>query len=134
MVALMKIGEASEWAGLPEKTIRYYEEIGLVSPIRSENGYRQFRASDIQSLKIIKGARELGFTIEDSRTLLSLFLDENRTSSDVKALATRQLEKTQEKIKQLVKLSELLDHLTNECQGNGHADCAILNFLAGAKN
>jgi len=134
MNAPIRIGEVANWVGLPEKTIRYYEDIGLVAPIRSENGYRQFRMSDIQSLKIIKGARDLGFTIEDSRTLLSLFLDANRTSSEVKALASRQLEKTQDKIKQLVKLSDLLSHLTNECQGNGHADCAILNFLAGAKN
>ena len=68
----MNIGEVSERSGLPPKTIRYYEDINLVRPLRSDNGYRSFRESDIHKLAFLGRARALGFSIEDCRTLLSL--------------------------------------------------------------
>eukprot|EP00657_Telonema_sp_P-1_P011955 TRINITY_DN783_c0_g1_i1.p1 TRINITY_DN783_c0_g1~~TRINITY_DN783_c0_g1_i1.p1 ORF type:complete len:139 (-),score=60.42 TRINITY_DN783_c0_g1_i1:92-508(-) len=77
MDALVKIGEAAEYVGLPEKTIRYYEDVGLVAPLRAENGFRQFRSSDLRALRIIKNARNLGFSVEDSRALLDLFMNQD---------------------------------------------------------
>ena len=127
---LVGIGEAAEWVGLAKKTIRYYEEIGLVTPLRAENGYRQFRHNDIRSLQVVKRARELGFSIEDSRTLLTLYQAQDRSSAEVKAVAAKQLEISQQKIAQLKRLCRQLEHLTSQCQGNNDPDCAILDFLA----
>jgi len=128
--AHVRIGEASEWVGLPEKTIRYYEEIGLVSPCRAENGFRQYSRKDIQSLRVVKKARDLGFSLEDSRLLLALFQDEDRSSADVKALASRKLEQVREKIAQLERLAAKLADLTDQCRGNDDPNCAILDFLS----
>ncbi|HBV54130.1 MAG TPA: Cu(I)-responsive transcriptional regulator, partial [Rhodobacteraceae bacterium] len=63
----MNIGDVAARAGLPAKTIRYYEEIGLIAPARSENGYRAFRESDLHKLAFIGRARALGFSIEECR-------------------------------------------------------------------
>jgi len=130
MDALVKIGEAAEYVGLPEKTIRYYEDVGLVAPLRAENGFRQFRSSDLRALRIIKNARNLGFSVEDSRALLDLFMNQDRSSADVKKLATKHLEETRSKMEKLATLCTQLDRLTKDCQGNEMPDCAILDFLA----
>jgi len=130
MDALVQIGEAAQWVGLPKKTIRYYEDIGLVSPLRTENGFRQFRQGDILSLTVIKNARHLGFSLEDSRVLLDLFKRQDRRSSEVNNLAIEQLEKTREKIAQLSRLKEQLEHLVSQCPDDDEPDCTILEFLA----
>lgn len=67
----MNIGDVADLSGLPAKTIRYYEDIGLVEPLRSANGYRSFRQSDVHKLAFLGRARALGFTIEDCRSLLN---------------------------------------------------------------
>ena len=94
----MNIGDVAEASGLPAKTIRYYEDIGLVRPARSDNGYRSFRDSDVHKLIFLSRARSLGFTIEDCRTLLSLYEDRERASADVKALAQEHLAEIEKKI------------------------------------
>ena len=83
----MNIGEASERSGLPAKTIRYYEDISLVAPDRAENGYRDYSSSDVHRLRFLHRARNLGFSIDECRLLLSLYTDRNRASADVKAVA-----------------------------------------------
>ena len=83
----MNIGEAAQRTGLPVKTIRYYEDIGLVSPIRSDNGYRHFGHQDVHKLSFLQRARSLGFSIADCQALLALYGDKNRSSADVKKLA-----------------------------------------------
>ncbi|MEM7257190.1 MAG: MerR family transcriptional regulator, partial [Pseudomonadota bacterium] len=77
----MQIGEVAERSGIPAKTIRYYEDIGLVTPQRDDNGYRSFRASDLHKLAFLGRARALGFSIEDCRKLLGLYEDETRASA-----------------------------------------------------
>ena len=74
----MNIGTASEKTGLPAKTIRYYEEIGLLSPERADNGYRDYSANDVHRLRFLQRARGLGFSVEECRQLLSLYGDKNR--------------------------------------------------------
>ena len=74
----MNIGEASTNSGLPAKTIRYYEDIGLISPDRTDNGYRDFSETHMHKLAFLSRARGLGFTIEDCRTLLSLYENTDR--------------------------------------------------------
>jgi len=85
----MNIGEVSQRTGLPPKTIRYYEDIGLVKPLRDANGYRAFRESEMHKLAFLGRARTLGFSIEDCRNLLALWEDKNRASADVRAIAHR---------------------------------------------
>ena len=81
------IGDVADLSGLPAKTIRYYEDIGLVEPLRSTNGYRSFRQSDVHKLAFLGRARALGFTIEDCRSLLKLYADTDRASAEVKQIA-----------------------------------------------
>ena len=97
----MNIKEVAARAGLPAKTIRYYEEIGLIRPLRAANGYRAFRDSDLHKLAFLGRARSLGFTIEECRALLALYEDQARASADVKALAQSHLEQIAAKIEEL---------------------------------
>ncbi|MBV2361519.1 Cu(I)-responsive transcriptional regulator [Thalassococcus sp. CAU 1522] len=127
----MNIGEVAERSGLPAKTIRYYEDIGLVRPQRSENGYRAFRESDLHKLAFLGRARALGFSIEDCRTLLSLYEDEARESAQVKAIAEEHLSAIDNKIAQLAAMRETLAHLVRSCHGDHRPDCPILSDLAG---
>jgi DNA-binding transcriptional MerR regulator len=83
----MNIGVASEKSGLPSKTIRYYEDIGLVRPARTDNGYRDYSVADIHRLRFLQRSRSLGFSVDECRQLLSLYHDRNRESADVKAIA-----------------------------------------------
>ena len=126
----MNIGEVSERSGLPPKTIRYYEDINLVRPLRSDNGYRSFRESDIHKLAFLGRARALGFSIEDCRTLLSLYEDETRESAQVKAVAKEHLTEIDNKIAQLKSMRETLSHLIEACQGDNRPDCPILKDLS----
>jgi Cu(I)-responsive transcriptional regulator len=127
----MNIGEVAERSGLPPKTIRYYEDIGLVRPQRSGNGYRAFRESDLHKLAFLGRARALGFSIEDCRTLLSLYEDESRESAQVKAVAEEHLTAIDDKIAQLQSMRETLSHLVQSCHGDDRPDCPILSDLAG---
>lgn len=104
----MNIGDVAQRAGLPAKTIRYYEDIGLITPLRDDNGYRRFRESDLHKLAFLGRARALGFTIEDCRTLLALYEDNTRASADVKDLAQAHLTKIEDKIAQLQSMLSLI--------------------------
>ena len=127
---MMSIGEIAEKAGLPAKTIRYYEEIGLVAPQRGENGYRAFSRNDLHRLAFLARARTLGFSIEDCRTLVALWDDEGRASADVKRVAEAHLAHIDEKIAQLRSMRETLGHLVEACHGDERPDCPILKELA----
>jgi len=100
----MNIGTAAEATELPAKTIRYYEEIGLVRPARAANGYRDYSERDIHRLRFVQRARSLGFSIEECRLLLSLYEDEARASADVKALALDKIGEIEAKIANLQSL------------------------------
>ncbi|WP_417692723.1 Cu(I)-responsive transcriptional regulator [Roseibium sp.] len=126
----MNIGDVSRRSGLPVKTIRYYEDIGLVTPPRSENGYRAFREIEVHKLAFLGRARELGFTIEDCRTLLALYEDNGRESAQVKRVAEDHLLKIDEKLAQLQSMRGTLAHLIDECAGDHRPDCPILEDLA----
>lgn len=128
---MMKIRDAALKTELTEKTIRYYEEIGLVVPMRRENGYRDFSAQDVHSLKFLARARKLGFSVDDCRQLLSLYSDRKRASKDVKNIAEAHLVEIDMKIKELSKMQDTLRHLVSTCQGNERPDCPIINDLAG---
>lgn len=125
----MNIKDVSERSGLPAKTIRYYEEIGLIRPLRAANGYRAFRESDLHKLTFLSRARSLGFSIEDCRTLLALYEDHSRASADVKSVANAHLARIAEKIAELRAMEAALTHLVGACAGDARPDCPILAGL-----
>jgi MerR family transcriptional regulator, copper efflux regulator len=126
----MNISEVAARAGLPAKTIRYYEEIGLIRPLRGANGYRAFRDSDLHKLAFLGRARSLGFSIDDCRTLLALYEDQARASADVKAVARNHLERIDAKITELEAMRATLSDLVTACAGDRRPDCPILTGLA----
>ena len=126
----MNIGDVSRQSGVPPKTIRYYEEIGLIRPNRSENGYRAFTENHVHKLAFLGRARALGFTIEDCRTLLALYEDENRESVQVKTVAEDHLRQIEEKIEKLQSMRTTLTELVEKCAGDHRPDCPILADLS----
>ncbi len=126
----MNIGEIAQALGMPAKTIRYYEDIGLVRPRRSANGYRVYGARDLHQLGFLGRARSLGFSIEDCRALLALYADQARSSGEVKAVAERHLREIEEKIAALRAMQATLGHLVEACAGDHRPDCPILADLA----
>lgn len=128
---IMNIGTASEHSGLPSKTIRYYEDIKLISPKRDANGYRDFSSRDVHKLVFLARARALGFTIENCRALLELWEDQTRASADVKQIAREHLAMIDKKIADLSNMRENLSHLMETCSGDDRPDCPILDKLAG---
>lgn len=129
----MNIGAVSGASGLPAKTIRYYEDIGLVCPPRSGNGYRVYREQELHKLRFLHRARSLGFTIEQCRQLLSLYEDEGRESADVKALAQQHLAEIDAKIQELNAMKATLETLIHACRGDHRPDCPIIEDLASNK-
>ena len=130
----MNIGDVAKHAGLPAKTIRYYEDIGLIEPDRGANGYRDFSDSDLHKLRFLGHARSLGFSIEDCRGLLALYKDKDRASADVKHIAEEHLAKINAKIAELQAMRHTLAHLVKACAGDDRPDCPILTDLATARS
>lgn len=127
----MNIGQVSDISGLPAKTIRYYEDIDLVTPARAENGYRDYAETDVHRLKFLQRSRSLGFTIEECRLLLSLYEDKQRASFDVKAIALEKIKEIDRKISELQSLKTTLSSLAENCHGDNKPDCPIINDFAG---
>ncbi|WP_372604052.1 Cu(I)-responsive transcriptional regulator [Actibacterium sp.] len=128
----MNIGQVSDRAGLPAKTIRYYEDIGLIAPERGDNGYRDFSDTDLHRLVFLGRARGLGFTIEECRTLLALYDDKSRASADVKRVAQEHLVQIDAKIDELKAMRATLSDLITACAGDHRPNCPILSGLAKA--
>lgn len=126
----MNIGDASALCGLPVKTIRYYEDIGLIEPARRNNGYRDYVDADVSRLTFLQRARNLGFSIETCRSLLKLKEDKNRASAEVKRIAQEHLEEIDHKIQELNALRETLHDVIDACPGDQTAACPILDELA----
>mgnify|MGYP001028554828 CR=1 FL=1 len=125
----MNIGEVAKQSGLPAKTIRYYEDIGLIKPMRDANGYRAFQMPDLHKLSFLARARALGFTIENCRTLLELYEDDSRASADVKKIAQQHLHQIDAKIADLKAMRDTLGDLIHACAGDKRPDCPILSNL-----
>lgn len=127
----MNIGQASERAKLPTKTIRYYEEISLIKPDRAVNGYRNYSDEDVHRLAFLQRSRSLGFTIEECRLLLSLYEDHERASADVKTLALQKIDEIDRKVDELQSLKTTLSNLAKNCHGDDKPNCPIIDDLSG---
>ena len=130
----MNIGAAATETGVPAKTIRYYESIGLIPPAtRAENGYRNYNDFDIKTLKFIQQSRRLGFSVKDVGGLLGLWQNKNRSSAKVKTLALKHISEVETRIAELQSIRRTLIDLTERCHGDDRPDCPILEDLAGGK-
>lgn len=130
----VSIGEAAKASGVSAKMIRYYESIGLIAAARrSAAGYRFYDDRDIQTLRFVRRARDLGFPVEDIFRLLELWRDGARSSADVKQLAEQHISALEEKISALQSMQRTLERLAGACHGDDRPDCPILDDLsAGA--
>lgn len=127
----MNISAAARAAGLPTKTVRYYADIGLVHPAgRTDAGYRSYDEPAVRKLIFIRRARDFGFSILDCRELLGLYTDKERSSADVKRIASKRLREIREKQRELQSLHDELDHLVHACQGDDRPDCPIIDYLS----
>lgn len=130
----MNIGEAATASGISAKMIRHYETIGLiVAAERTGSGYRVYSHNDVETLRFIRRGRDLGFSVDQIRALLTLWRDRTRASSDVKQIALQHVEELEAKMRQLQEMAETLRHLANHCQGDGRPDCPIIQTLASDK-
>jgi MerR family copper efflux transcriptional regulator len=128
----MNIGKAAERSGLQATAIRYYEQIGLITSTRRENGYRDYSEADVGKLRFVQQARNLGFDIEECRKLLELYANPNRASANVKELAEKHLVAVDKKIDELQAMRRSLASLVDACKGDENPDCPIINSLATA--
>lgn len=127
----MNIGQAADASGVTAKMVRYYESIGLIAAAnRTGSGYRQYNDSDVQTLRFIKRSRDLGFSLERIKTLLSLWPDRSRQSADVKELAQRYIAELDDDIAKLQSIRDQLRHVAKNCHGDSHPECPILDELA----
>jgi len=126
----MNIGEAAVSTGISSKMIRYYEQIGLIgAALRTYSGYRIYQDKDIHTLRFIRRARDLGFTVRQIEDLLALWRDQTRESADVKRIAQQHVAELRQKICELQEMIATLEHLSSHCHGDDRPDCPILTTL-----
>lgn len=126
----MTIGQAAQRSGVPPKTIRYYESVGLIGrAARGENNYRGYGDKEVDTLRFINRARALGFSLKEIEALLALYRDRRRPSREVKQLALQHIDDLDRKIAELQAIKRALLHLAEKCRGDERPDCPILDSL-----
>lgn len=128
---MVNIGQAAEASGVSAKMIRYYEKTGLIQPAdRTASGYRVYEARDVHSLRFIRRARDLGFSVEQIQALLALWQDRGRASADVRAVASVHVRRLRDKIAAMQSMLATLDELASKCTDDDRPECPILRDLA----
>jgi Cu(I)-responsive transcriptional regulator len=126
----MNIGQAAQATGISAKMIRYYESIGLIVPAgRTASGYRTYTEQDLHTLRFVRRARGLGFSVEQMHELLALWRDRKRASSDVKRVALQHVEELERKAAELQQMADTLKHLARHCHGDDRPECPIIEEL-----
>lgn len=128
----MKVGELAKKAGINLETMRYYERIGLMpKPNRKESGYRYYDETDLARVRFIVRSKELGFTLKETKELLSMRIDSDTKCEDVKDLAQRKITDIQMRIKDLESIASNLQSLVNQCTDGQMSleECPIVNAL-----
>lgn len=127
---VMTIGQAAASSGVSPKTIRFYEELGLLKPAeRFANRYRAYDESNIQTLRFIRRARDLGFSLQEIDKLLGLYRNRRRASEEVKRLALAHVAELDHKISELTRIRDTLADLARRCRGDQRPECPILDEL-----
>ena len=125
------IGEAARRAGISARMVRHYESLGLLAPVaRTDSGYRQYTEADVHTLRFIRRARDMGFSLEAIAELVSLWHNRRRSSASVKRIAQKHLDELAERIEALQAMQRTLCHLLHECPGDQRPDCPILDDLS----
>lgn len=129
--ATMNIGQAAARAGLSPKMVRHYESLGLLPPVaRTDSGYRRYGAREMHTLRFIRHARALGFSMAEITDLLKLWQNRQRASADVKRIALAHVAELDRKMAELSAMRATLQHLVQGCHGDDRPDCPILDELA----
>ncbi|MBY0469076.1 MAG: Cu(I)-responsive transcriptional regulator [Burkholderiaceae bacterium] len=127
----MNIGQAATASGVSAKMIRHYEQVGLFpEPGRTDSGYRQYSEKEVHTLRFIRQARDLGFSIQQIGELVGLWQNRRRPSRQVKALAEAHIKELEQKTQDLLAMKATLEHLVQCCHGDDRPDCPILDTLA----
>lgn len=126
----MNIGEVAKKANLNSKMIRRYEELGIIPRAsRSASGYRTYSENDLHTLRFVKRARELGFSMKDIKQLVGLWRNKTRHSSVVKSLASKHIAELESKQAEINSMLGTLNNLVRNCKGDNRPDCPILEEL-----
>jgi MerR family copper efflux transcriptional regulator len=127
----MNIGETAKASGVSAKMIRHYEAVGLIpAAARTDAGYRQYGHADVHTLRFVRHARDLGFSIAEIGELVGLWRNRKRPSRQVKALAQAHIQALAQKAQALLAMKATLEHLVHCCNGDDRPDCPILETLA----
>lgn len=129
----MKIGDIARASGISARMIRHYEGLGLIpAPVREDSGYRTYAQPDLDRLRFIRRARDLGFPLPEIASLITLWQNPARASAEVKALALARAKALHAQAQELEAMRTSLEQLAAACHGDEGPDCAILSSLAKA--
>jgi Cu(I)-responsive transcriptional regulator len=129
----MNIGEASRQSGVTAKMIRHYEALDLIRPAtRTAANYRVYDDKEVHTLRFIRRARDLGFSMKEIQQLLELWQDRRRASGDVRRIAKAHITALDQKIRELQAMRRTLEKLVHSCHGDERPDCPILEDLAAS--
>lgn len=128
---LWNIGEAARRSGVSAKMVRHYESLGLLPTVhRTESGYRQYGEAEVHTLRFIRRARDLGFSMDEIGQLLKLWQNRRRSSAEVRRIASRHIEELSRKLAEMEAMRRTLQHLVHCCHGDERPDCPILDELS----
>ncbi len=131
---MITIGEAAQASGISRKMLRYYERVGLLpDPTRTDAGYRLYAPRDVHTLRFVRRARDLGFSVDQISDLLGLWQDDARTSAEVKRVASAHVRELRDKILAMEQIAQTLEALIEDCHGDERPDCPILEELDSAQ-
>ena len=126
----INIGEAARRSGVSAKMVRHYETLGLLGRVtRSDSGYRRYSSTEVHTLRFIRRARDLGFSMAEIRELVKLWQNRRRASADVKRIALTHVSDLDRRIDAMVAMKQTLQQLADCCKGNERPDCPILDNL-----
>jgi MerR family copper efflux transcriptional regulator len=129
--ARFNIGQAAALSGISAKMLRYYESLGMLPKvIRTDAGYRQYGETEVHTLRFIKRAREMGFSLDEISALLKLWQNRERASKEVKRIALDHIEALDRKIAEMQAMKRTLETLAQHCHGDDHPECPILDDLS----
>ena len=127
----MNIGQAAQSSGVSAKMVRHYESLGLLPTVaRTDAGYRQYGDKEVHTLRFIRRARDLGFSMAEIAELLKLWQNQRRSSANVKKIASHHLAALDAKLAEMAAMRKTLQHLVHCCSGDDRPDCPILDELA----
>jgi MerR family transcriptional regulator, copper efflux regulator len=127
----MNIGQAAQRSGVSAKMVRHYESLGMLPTVaRTDAGYRQYGDKEVHTLRFIRRARDLGFSMAEIAELLKLWQNQRRSSANVKKIASHHLAALDAKMAEMAAMRKTLQHLVHCCSGDDRPDCPIIDELA----